>query len=91
MKVGQIFVSSKFEKQFKKLPLKIRKKAVKTQILFSEDPFHPSLRLHKLKGKFEGAWSISMDMKYRIIFKPKKRGEILFVSIGQHAIYEQNF
>ena len=29
----------------------------------------PSNRLHKLKGKLKGYWSVSINMKYRIIFK----------------------
>jgi len=57
-------------------------------MLFKENPFHLSLRLHKLKGKLEGLWSISIDMKHRIIFKSLEDGVILFVSIGMHAIYE---
>jgi proteic killer suppression protein len=29
----------------------------------------PSNRLHKLKGKLRGTWSVSINIKYRIIFK----------------------
>lgn len=29
----------------------------------------PSNRLHKLKGPLKGYWSVSINMKYRIIFK----------------------
>lgn len=29
----------------------------------------PSNRLHKLKGKLKAYWSVSINMKYRIIFK----------------------
>lgn len=29
----------------------------------------PSNRLHKLKGQMKGYWSVSINMKYRIIFK----------------------
>lgn len=29
----------------------------------------PSNRLHKLKGKLKAFWSVSINMKYRIIFK----------------------
>lgn len=70
------------------LPKTIQKKAFKVEKLFRENPFHPSLRLHKLKGKLEGLWSISVDRKNRIIFKPLENGLILFISIGMHAIYE---
>ncbi len=90
MRSQKIFVSSRFQKQFKDLPFKIQEKAAKAEALFSENPLHPSLRLHKLKGKFKKVWSISLDRSYRILFKPQKEGEILFFSIGKHSIYEEN-
>ena len=88
MQIKEIHYNNQFEDQFLKLPKTIQKKACKKEKIFKENPFHPSLRLHKLKGKLEGLWSISIDMKYRIIFKSLEDGVILFVSIGMHAIYE---
>lgn len=88
MIVREIFYDEGFLVEFKKIPTIIQRKAVKAERLFRKNPFYPSLRLHKLKGKLEGAWSISIDMKYRIIFKPMEDGVVLFASIGTHAIYE---
>lgn len=87
MQIKEIYCSAKFKEQFGLLPLFIKKKAVKTESLFRLNTFHPSVRLHKLKGKFEGAWSISVDYKYKIIFTTMPDGVILFVSIGLHSIY----
>lgn len=88
MIVKEIFYDAGFKNEFKKLPFAIKKKAIKIEKLFRRNPFYPSLRLHKLKGKLEGSWSISVDRKYRIIFKPFENGVILFASIGTHAIYD---
>ncbi|WRH66681.1 MAG: type II toxin-antitoxin system mRNA interferase toxin, RelE/StbE family [Planktothrix sp. GU0601_MAG3] len=33
------------------------------------DPFHPTLKTHKLSGEFEGIWSASIDYHYRILFE----------------------
>ncbi|MGE3279284.1 MAG: type II toxin-antitoxin system YafQ family toxin [Candidatus Altimarinota bacterium] len=88
MKVETIHTSQHFRKQFTELPKSIKEKALKTEELFRANPFHPSLRLHKLKGKLEGLWSISLDRKHRIIFKSMEDSSILFISIGTHAIYE---
>lgn len=88
MKVETIHTSQNLRKQFSELPKNIKEKAIKTEELFRGNPFHPSLRLHKLKGKLEGLWSISLDRKHRIIFKSMEDGTILFISIGTHAIYE---
>ncbi|PIQ78434.1 hypothetical protein COV81_04905, partial [Candidatus Peregrinibacteria bacterium CG11_big_fil_rev_8_21_14_0_20_41_10] len=88
MEVNSIYYNSDFERQFVKLPKNIQQKAVKSEVLFRANPFHSSLRLHKLKGKLVGLWSISIDRKYRIIFRPQQNGDMLFISIGLHAIYE---
>ena len=87
MQAKEIHYNENFEQQFLALPKSVQKKACKCEKFFRENPFHPSLRLHKLKGKLDGLWSISIDMKYRIILKPLDNGVILFVSIGLHAIY----
>ena len=88
MQIKEIHYNDEFAKQFSNIPKIIQKKACKKEAIFKENPFHPSLRLHKLKGKLEGLWSISIDMRHRIIFKPLENGVVLFVSIGVHAIYE---
>jgi addiction module RelE/StbE family toxin len=88
MQISEIHYNDQFEKQFLGLTKTIQKKACTKEKIFKVNPFHPSLRLHKLKGKLDGLWSISIDMKYRIIFKSLEDGIILFISIGMHSIYE---
>ena len=88
MKIQEIHVHKAFEKQFRMLPAHIQQKAGKAEKLFRDNPFHPSLRLHKLKGKLDGLWSISLDREYRIIFEVLEDGVVLFISIGRHSIYE---
>ncbi|MBI3232204.1 MAG: type II toxin-antitoxin system mRNA interferase toxin, RelE/StbE family [Candidatus Doudnabacteria bacterium] len=88
MQIKSILYSSDFINQLKKLPENIKKLAVKKEALFKKNPLHPSLRLHGLKGKLSGLFSISLTLNYRIIFKRKDSGEIIFISIGKHDIYE---
>lgn len=38
----------------------------KTLRLLEANPSHPSLRLHKLAGKLEGLYSVSINLTYRI-------------------------
>ena len=46
---------------------------------------HPSLRLHKLKGKLADFYSISINMEYRVIIDfIIKDGEIIPIDIGSH-------
>lgn len=87
MVIKSILYHQKFVDEFKALPQMIQMRAVKTERLFRTNPLHPSLRLHQLKGKLAGSWSISVTMSVRIIFKRMEKGEIVFYSIGQHDIY----
>lgn len=88
MIVQRIFYSSDFIKQFRRLPEIIKSLAVQKEAIFKNNPLHPSLRLHGLKGKLTGLFSISLTMNFRIIFKRKPNGDIIFVSIGKHDIYK---
>lgn len=87
MVVREIYYTTRFEKQFKKLPRVVQEKAVATDDRIRTNPLHPSLRLHKLSGKLEGLWSISITNSYRIIFESLENGGLLFISIGLHSIY----
>jgi mRNA-degrading endonuclease YafQ of YafQ-DinJ toxin-antitoxin module len=53
--------------------------------LLALNPNHPSLRLHKLKGRLDSLSSVSINYAYRItlIFLVKK-DTIIPVDIGQH-------
>ena len=49
------------------------------------DPFHPSLRLHKLRGKLSDFHSISINMEYRVIIDfIIKDNKIIPIDIGPH-------
>ena len=79
------------DEYFKKLSKFIKKhpdvldRYRKTVELLEIDPFHPSLRLHKLQGKLRVYHSISINMKYRVVidFIIKER-EIIPIDIGNH-------
>jgi addiction module RelE/StbE family toxin len=80
----------KIDKDLEKELLSIRKKdqklyrRIEKQIdLFTKNPNHPSLRLHKLTGKLENMWSISIDKSIRMVFL-YIADKALFVDIGTH-------
>jgi mRNA-degrading endonuclease YafQ of YafQ-DinJ toxin-antitoxin module len=57
----------------------------KTLELLELNPFHPSLRLHSLKGRLDGLSSVSINLSYRIVIELIIEGnQILLVNIGQH-------
>jgi addiction module RelE/StbE family toxin len=87
MKVQSIRYHPDFIKDLKKLNEPLLTQAGKTEERFKENPLHPSLRLHPLKGNLHGIWSISVTKKVRILFIHDGE-EIIFVSIGNHDIYQ---
>ena len=57
--------------------------------VLAEDPFHPLLRSHKLKGQLAGAWACSVGYDVRILFdfvqNPETgEEEILLLTMGSH-------
>jgi mRNA-degrading endonuclease YafQ of YafQ-DinJ toxin-antitoxin module len=57
----------------------------KTLKLLELNPFHPSLRLHKLKGKLEKLYSVSINIPYRICIDfVIDEDKIIPIDIGKH-------
>ena len=53
--------------------------------LLELDPYHPSLRLHSLRGNLDGLSSVSINISYRIVLELIIEGnEILLINIGKH-------
>ena len=88
MKITEIRVSGKFEKQYRKLPDKIRKVAREKESIFRNNPFDPRLNTHKLHGKDREAWAFSITGFCRIKFIFLTSESVLFLEIGTHDIYQ---
>ncbi|MBM4045269.1 MAG: type II toxin-antitoxin system mRNA interferase toxin, RelE/StbE family [Planctomycetes bacterium] len=55
----------------------------------AEDPFHPTLHSHKLKGALSGAWACTVDYDNRILFEvaedPTSHEEVIrLLTLGTH-------
>ena len=76
------------EKKFLKQHPELIPRYKKVLKLLELNPNHPSLRLHKLKGKFRGKYSVSITMSYRIVltFTVTDKG-IILIDIGSHDVY----
>lgn len=84
----KIYYSSKFAKEYRRLPTQIKRKAEKQEKIFRKDPFYPILKTHKLTGRLKEFWAFSIDFHYRIIFEFVDQQTIWFHSVGTHEIYE---
>ena len=57
----------------------------KTLKLLEVNPFHPSLRLHKLAGKLAELYSVSINVSYRICIDfILEEDKIIPIDIGKH-------
>ena len=61
----------------------------KTLKLLEVDPYHPSLRMHKLKGILSDIHSVSINMSYRITLEIiVYDNKLILVDVGHHdSIY----
>lgn len=72
-------------KRFAKQHPELKEQYRKTLMLLESDPYHPSLRLHPLKGKLQQLHSISINLSYRITIEMIiSDNEIILVNVGSH-------
>ena len=84
----EIEYSSKFARQFKKLPKEAKESAVTCEQLFRVNPFDPKLNTHKLHGAMKDYWAFSISHNYRIGFTFVDGDCVRFHAIGSHNIYQ---
>lgn len=77
-----------FVRKFKKLPHSLQEEANEKISLFRNNPDHPTLRTHKLKGQLSGFLSFSVNYEYRILFVYDDKKTVALLGIGTHKIYE---
>lgn len=76
-----------FEKDLKRFLKKHPEKEGKIQNklrLFTEEPFSPELRNHKLSGKLKDLRAIVVEYDCRIVFKFIDENTALLVTVGSH-------
>ena len=85
----EIVYSSKFAREYGKLPDSVKDTAERQEKIFRRNPFDPKLKTHKLQGKLRGFFSFSIGYKFRIIFEFSRDKKIVyFHSVGNHDIYQ---
>lgn len=84
-------IKATWDQRFKKIYKKkvknndeLKERFWKAMELFSKNPFNPRLRTHKLTGKLDGLWALSVEYDCRVIFKFLNKDEILLIDIGSH-------
>lgn len=75
----------KFKKQYQKLPKKFQDQFDERLRLFMVDPTLPQLRVHPLKGKFAGYWSMNISGDIRALYVVEGEEMVIFALIGSHS------
>jgi len=83
----EVEYSTSFIKRYKKLSKEVREAFKKQKDLFRTNPFHPTLKTHKLHGPLSGRFAFSVTSKYRTMFC-FIGGKVIFLDIGNHDIYD---
>jgi toxin HigB-1 len=84
----KLITTASYEKslrKFKKQHPELKNQYLKTLLLLEANPYHPSLRLHKLQGTLQEFYSVSINMKYRILLDfIIQDDQIILIDIGSH-------
>ena len=76
---------TQLQKRYKKKP-SLRQKVVKQTKLFQQDPYYPSLKTHKLKGKRSKQSSFWIEDNLRIVFI-WSGPDVIFTDVLTHDEY----
>jgi addiction module RelE/StbE family toxin len=81
--------SPRFKRAYQKLPSHIQTDFDKQITLFMENPKHPSLKTHKLKGKFQECLAFRLRDGYRVLFEFDTPDIVNLLDTGPHDIYKK--
>ncbi|MEK7101693.1 MAG: type II toxin-antitoxin system mRNA interferase toxin, RelE/StbE family [Patescibacteria group bacterium] len=79
-----VIYSKRFQKSYKKSPLKLREQFKRRRNLFLTEPFDPIFNNHLLHYPYAGCRSINVNGDYRAIFYHETEDMVRFVVIGTH-------
>lgn len=74
----------RFQKQYRKLPLKLQKKFVERLEVFMENPLAPELNNHPLNGEYAAYRSINITGDLRAIYQISD-DKVQFLIIDTHS------
>lgn len=76
-------------KRFLKAHAELLPQYEKALRLLEINPFHPSLRLHRLRGRLSELYSASINIRYRLTLEVfVQEGKVIPVDVGLHdAVY----
>lgn len=80
----RVTYKKQFDKDFKKLPLKVKEQFYERLDLFLQNKFDKTLNNHSVEKSFPNCRSINISGDYRAIFQ-EQEGVSIFITIGTHS------
>ncbi len=74
-----------FERQLENFPKKLQDKFDERLQLWLDDPSDSRLRIHLLKGKYAGYWSMNVTGDVRALYYYEGDVAVVFALIGTHS------
>ncbi|PIR02907.1 MAG: cytotoxin [Candidatus Magasanikbacteria bacterium CG11_big_fil_rev_8_21_14_0_20_43_7] len=81
--------SPHFKRSYQKLPIHIQTDFNKQIALFIQNPKHPSLKTHTLKGKFQECLAFQLRDGYRVLFEYIAPNVVNLLDTGSHDVYKK--
>ena len=81
----RIVFHDKFKKDYKKLKKGEQNRFDNRLKIFLENQFHPILKNHPLRGKYDGCQSINVGGDLRAIFEMPEKDVAYFIALDTHS------
>lgn len=83
----EIELTERLKKDYQTLPKPIQKKFRKQLCFLAQNPRHPSLQIHRIRGSLD-YWEFYIDDAYRCIFR--RKGNIYYlIAAGLHKVVDE--
>jgi hypothetical protein len=80
---------ARFWRMYEALPSEVQRQAREAYRQFRQDPSHPGLHFHPLRG-YPGYWSVRVTLSYRAVCR--REGDTCYwFWIGSHADFDRDF
>jgi len=88
--IKQVYTTQRFKKKLGFYDYEERKNIQEDLLFFMENPSDPIFKVHSLREKYAGYFSMRLQNNQRIMFKFKnpEMTEITLYDIGGHEIYK---
>ncbi|WP_036962018.1 type II toxin-antitoxin system YafQ family toxin [Pseudoclavibacter soli] len=81
----QIRFSKQFRKQYQRLPKPLQQTTRRRLELWQEDPMNSLLRVHRLSGRLQHLYSLSVTGDLRVLYELIGDEIVIFQMVGTHA------